>query len=361
MLAAVLAAACTPPAALRQTAAAPSAEVDSARARVRALVDSLRLPGFSITVSVGSDVIWREGFGFADVGARTAAGPETLYRIGSVSKLLTVSAMMRLVQAGRVDLDAPIGNYLTLPATLQNVTLRQLAGHLAGVRHYRGNEFFSTTHFATLRDAITVFVDDSLIARPGTRYAYSSFGYNLIGAVLEAVSGIAFPDLMRREVLEPLAMSATRPDTKGEAIPKRAHNYVVGTAGATDAPDDDLSGRLPSGGFLSSTDDLAKFGRSIFSPGRLTAQSIEMMLTPQRLASGAVSLVGLGWRISADSSGRRYLHHGGTSNGGSAFLLIYPDQRLVVAMAANAFAGWGERDARAVASILLRAKPRPPS
>lgn len=360
VLVAVLATACTPPpAALRQTAVAPPPETDSARARVRALVESQRLPSLAITVSSGNDVIWHEGFGFADVAARTAAGPETQFRIGSVSKLLTASALMRLVQAGRVDLDAPIGDTLSLPAALRRVTLRQLAGHLGGIRHYRGNEFFSTTHFATLRDALTIFANDSLVAPPGSRYAYSSYGYNLIGAVLEEVSGMRFPDLVRREVLDQLTMNSTRADVRGEAISTRAHTYVVSAAAVADAPDDDLSGRWPSGGFLSSTDDLAKLGRSMLAPGYLTAKSLEMMLTPQRLTSGAATTVGLGWRINADSSGRRYLHHGGTSNGGSAFLLVYPEQKLVVAMASNAFTGWGERDALAVANVFLRANQRP--
>ena len=330
-------------------------DVDSARVLVRRLVDQQRLPGFAVTVSVGRSTVWREGFGFADIGAQIKASPETPFRIGSVSKLLTATLLMRLAEEQHVQLDVPVGRYLTLPTPLANVTLRQLAGHLGGVRHYRGNEFLTTTHFPTLRDALTIFIGDSLIADPGSRYAYSSYGYNLIGAVLEAATHTPFPDLLRRHVLEPLEMTATVADVRGASIPGRARPYTVASTGVTEAPPDDLSGRWPSGGLLSSTDDLSRLGRSALAPGLLNAQSLATMLTPQHLVSGAATSVGIGWRISVDSSGRRYLHHGGSSNGGAAFLLVYPEQQLVVAMASNAFAQWGEREALAIASIFLGA------
>jgi CubicO group peptidase (beta-lactamase class C family) len=194
-----------------------------------------------------------------------------------------------------------------------------------------------------------------LVAAAGSRYAYSSYGYNLIGAVLEAAMRTPFPDLLRRYVVAPLEMTATVADVHGVAIPDRARPYTVTSAGVADAPPDDLSGRWPSGGLLSSTDDLSRLGRSVLAPGLLNGHSLSTMVTPQRLTSGTATSVGIGWRISVDSSGRRYLHHGGSSNGGAAFLLVYPDQQLVIAMASNAFSQWGERDALAMASIFLAA------
>ena len=297
-----------------------STTVDSARQVVRALVDRERLPGLAVTVSAGGagrPVVWHEGFGFADLETRVPATPETRFRIGSVSKLLTATALMRLVQTGVVDLDAPIEHYLaTLAPHLRDITLRQLAGHLAGIRHYRGGEFLSDTPFETLRDALATFATDSLVAVPGARYAYSSYGYNLLGAVLEEVTGQPFTELLHREVLAPLGMTATAPDRKGIALSQRARTYSISSAGLAAAPGDDLSGRWPSGGYLSSADDLAQLGRMVLAPGLLNSASLAILLTPQRLASGEATSVGIGWRVSADSRGRQYLHHGGSSNGG---------------------------------------------
>ena len=335
-----------------------AAAVDSARAVIRALVERERVPGLAITVSVGgatNPVVWQEGFGFANVESRTPATPQAQFRIGSVSKLITAAVLMRLVELGTVDLDAPISRYLPeLPPHLRGLTLRQLAGHTAGIRHYLGNEFLSNTPFSNLGDAVARFADDSLIAPPGTRYAYSSYGYNLLGAVLEKVSNESFPELARRLVLSPLGMGLTTVDLKGAPIPGRAQTYAISPTGPAPVPEDDLSGRWPSGGFLSSTEDLARLGRSMLAPGLLNPTSLSAMVTPQRLASGQVTPVGIGWRVSIDSAGRQYFHHGGTSNGGTAFLLVYPRERLVLAMASNAFAQLGERPALAIAAVFLR-------
>jgi CubicO group peptidase (beta-lactamase class C family) len=360
LLALCSATACATPASLPHSPHVPgSAVIDSARQLVQALVERERLPGFAITVSGPPDraVLWHEGFGLADIETRTAATPGTRFRVGSVSKLLTATALMRLSQRGLVDLDVPVGNYLaSLPSHLQPLTLRQLAGHQGGIRHYRGNEFFSRTPFTSLREALATFAADTLIASPGTRYAYSSYGYNLIGAVLEEVSDASFPELVRVRVLEPLRMHATVPDVRGTAIPQRAQTYSIEDTGVVPAPEDDLSGRWPSGGYLSSTDDMARLGGAVLAPGLLSAASLETMMTPQRLNDGAATSVGIGWRVSVDATGRVYWHHGGSSIGGAAFLLVYPREQLVIAMASNAFARWGEPDALAIAAIFLNAR-----
>ncbi len=336
----------------------PASAADSARRLAAALVTREGLPGLAVTVSIGlggNVGVWHEGFGFADLPGGVPVTPETQFRIGSVSKLLTATALARLVQTGRLNLDAPISKYMTgLPERLRPITLRQLAGHQGGIRHYRrGNEFLSDTPYPTLRDAMTVYASDTLVGAPGTRYFYSSYGFNLIGAVLEEVTGQPFPDVIRRQVAEPLGLSSTVPDRKGAVIPRRARTYSITGTSVAGAPEDDLSGRWPSGGYLSSTDDLARLGRAMLLPGLLSAESLRLMTTPQRLASGEETAVGIGWRVGMDSAGRRYLHHGGTSNGGAAFLLVYPAERLVVALATNAFAKAGEREALAIAAAFL--------
>jgi CubicO group peptidase (beta-lactamase class C family) len=337
--------------------APPSLAVDSARVIARGILEQQHLPGLAVTVSlgrVGRPVVWREGFGYADREGAVPAGPATQFRVGSVSKLLTATVLMRMAQTGQVDLDQPIARYLdSLPVPLRIVTLRQLAGHLGGVRHYRGSEFFSTTRFRNLRDAIQIFASDSLVAPPGTRYSYSSYGYNLIGAVLENVTGRTFPELARLHATEPLGLGATVPDVQGGSFASRARLYSVSADSVSTTPEDDLSGRWPSGGYLSSTDDMARLGRAILANGLLSKRSLQIMFTPQELSSGSPTAVGIGWRVSEDSAGRRYFPHGGTSTGGAAFLLVYPDYQLVVALASNAYAQWGEREALNIAAVFL--------
>lgn len=342
------------PAVVRPTAP-PATPLEAAAAGrfMDSVAAAQHLPGFAATVMRGRTVIWRHGYGFADAEAKIPATTTTRFRIGSVSKLLTATLLVRLAQERQLSLDEPVGRYVTVPTQLSTVSFRQLAGHLGGVRHYRGNEFLTNEHFATLADALGVFVNDSLVAQPGTRYSYSSYGYNLIGAALERARSTPFPVLMRRYVTEPLALDATVPDAKGVAIPDRAVLYDVAGGKVSRAPDDDLSGRWPSGGYLSTTDDLARFAQTTLAPGLLDAASLALMLSPQHVASGAATNVGIGWRIGTDSVAGTFYHHGGSSNGGSAFILVYPRQQLVVAMAANALGQWSDREARAVARFFL--------
>ena len=339
-----------------QTAAVegPLRGVPETRAFIDSVRRSLSIPGMAVTVVHGGSVIMREGFGMADVEAGIPATSDTKFRVGSVSKLFTAVALMRLAEGGLVDLDAPLSRYLDpYPKHWPELTLRKLAGHTGGVRHYRGAEFFSTKEYSSLRDAIGIFLEDTLRFVPGTRYAYSSYGFNLIGAVMESVSSESFPVLMQRIVFAPLQLTNTVPDSSGRTIEGRSKLYSVNADGVTATRQDNLSSRWPSGGYLSSTSDLARFASVAIAPGFLSVESIEQMFTPQRLTGGDTTTVGIGWRVGSDSAGRHFYHHGGTSNGGAAFLLVYPREALIIAIASNAFGTWSTPEALRVASFFL--------
>jgi serine beta-lactamase-like protein LACTB, mitochondrial len=348
---------CTPRAPVPLPRVAQTAAIDSARRVVQAIVTRERVAGLAVTVSIGGSanpVVWHEGFGYADVEKNKPATPHTLFRIGSISKLVTALTLMQQVQTGGLALDEPIGTYMAqLPRQLRGLTLRQIAGHQAGIRHYRGAEFFSTASYERLSPALSIFINDSLVAAPGTKYSYSSYGFNLIGAVMEERLGMPFTELVRVNVLVPLGMKETVPDRRALQLDERAGLYVIDSTGIRKAPVDDLSGRWPSGGYLSSSDDLARLGRAVLGPSVLNAQALHTLVTPQQLSSDAPTPVGIAWRVSTDSAGRTYYHHGGSSNGGTAFLLVYPKEGVVVALAMNAFATIRERDALAIATPFL--------
>lgn len=340
------------------TAAGPRPGAATPSTLASVFLDSLRqaqaIPGMAATVSRWGTIVWRAGSGLANREAGVAATPETRFRVGSVSKLFTAVALMRLVETGHLDLDRPIRHELPgAPPQWPDLTLRQLAGHTAGVRHYRGAEFFSRTEYGSLREAITIFTGDTLLFPPGTRYAYTSYGYNLIGAVIEAVLDEPFPAALHRLVLDPLGMESTVPDAAGGTFSGRATLYQVESGVASPTPADNLSSRWPSGGYLATTDDMVRFGSALLRPGFLTEASLDLMFTRQTLANGDSTQVGIGWRIGVDDAGRRYLHHGGSSNGGSAFLLLYPEEGLVVAIAANALGSWSTPEALRLAAMFL--------
>lgn len=341
---------------------AQSSWTDRADSLAESLFRRLNPPALSIAVARTDGQTWRAQIGSADLEAGQHAGRETRFRVGSVSKLFSAAIAARLVAAGRLDLDAPISRYLpNLPAAYRAVTARMLAGHLAGVRHYGPGEFISRTAYPNVSASLGVFLNDSLLARPGTRYFYSSYGYNLLGAVLESAGGAPYPELLRREVFEPLKLRQTALEPSGRLGDGEARPYSADAAGKLQpSPVADLSDRWPSGGIISTAEELAQFGLGVLGSGYLPDSVRALFLSTQHTEAGAPTNVGLGWRIAKDSLGRRYLHHGGSAMGGRAFLLVYPDEGVAVAILANTEANLGESDALAFARLVLEAATRSP-
>ena len=326
------------------------------RAYAARLFDSLALPGLAIAVSVNDQVVMTAEFGYADVESRAPITPTSQFRIGSVSKLLTSAASVRLVQQKKLDLDAPIGRYLpTLPPDKHPITTRQLAAHLAGLRHYGPGEFSSQVRYESVAAGLRIFLQDTLLTPPGTRQFYSSYGFNLLAAVMEAASGQEYRELIRGEVTRPLGMTHTMVEASLAPGQSPVGFYVKKQGVLARADRVDLSDRWPSGGFLSTSVDLARFGAGILRSSYLSDAMRTELFTSQKLADGTATRVGLAWRVATDSAGRRFVHHGGEAMGGRAFLLVYPEHRVVVVMLANqSFAAFRENEAGRIARMFLR-------
>ncbi len=335
----------------------PETATERARAYVRGLIEKNKTPGMSVAVAVDGHIVWSEAFGEADLENHVPVRPETKFRLGSVSKLLTVTALMRLYEEGTVDLDAPVQRYVPyFPEKEYPITLRQLAGHTAGIRHYRdGDPFVRGPHYSTVREALELFRNDPLLFEPGTQYAYSSYGYNLISAAIEGASGKPFLDYMREAVLAPLGMKGTVADDPFAIVPGRTRFYTVMKDGRIEnAPYVDSSFRWASGGLLSTAEDLARFGSVCLKPGFFKGETLSLMLTPQRLKSGKQTNVGMGWRIGNHKDGGRFFHHGGTIEGGRAFLFVDERTHTVVALLANSVSDFGEEEADAIVGFFAK-------
>ncbi len=311
--------------------------VETARRLIGELMSEAGLPGASVAVGVGGEIVWSEGFGWADIENRVAVSPLTKFRVGSVSKSMTAAGLGLLVEAGRLDLDAPVQTYVPeFPEKRWTVTTRQLGGHLAGIRHYRGREMLSSDRYATVAAGLEIFDDDSLLFEPGTDYSYSSYGWNLISAVMEGASGRDFLAYMRDEVFEPLGLRHTVADYNDSIIVNRTEFYERDQDGAlVNAPYVDNSNKWAGGGFLSTPEDLVRFGQAHLRPGFLRAETLALLHTSQTLANGEATNYGIGWRSGTQSDGDRTISHSGGSVGGSTLLLLVPEHDLVVAGVVN--------------------------
>src|SRR5262245_5619827 len=199
---------------------------------------------------------------------------------------MTAVAVIQLADAGKIDLDAEIQTYVPyFPRKGHPVTVRQLLGHLGGIPHYRNfeKELHIKEH-KTTREAIDIFKDFDLVAEPGTKYQYSSYGFNLLGAAVEGASSQSYGDYMREHVWAPLGMKDTRMDDPADIIPNRVHGYDWEGGKLRNSEFVDVSSRFAGGGTRSTVLDLLKFARGFTDSKLVSAGRVKEMTRPMRLA-----------------------------------------------------------------------------
>ena len=318
---------------------------------VAALVADRGIPGMSVAVATDNQLAYSRGFGLADVENSVAATADTRYRTASIAKSMTAVILLSLAETGVIDLDAEVQQYRPeYPKKQWPVTSRQLLGHLAGVRHYKsGAEALSTQYFNSLNAALQTFRDDPLLHEPGTKFLYTTFGFNLLGNVVEGATDKTFIQLPRQHVLQPAKMSQTVVDSQYKIVPHRTRGYVrpnqerqtalLGADGVTpgelfNAPLHDTSMKIPGGGLLSTASDLVRFAVAVNTGKLLNSETVQQMWTSQRTSDGKDTNYGLGWRVASRLGQKRVSHTGGQS-GTSTVLLLIPETGTSVAIMCN--------------------------
>jgi CubicO group peptidase (beta-lactamase class C family) len=313
--------------------------MDDVRAAIREAMDEWRMPGFSVAV-VAPDMAWAEGFGLADVENDVPATAQTVYRMASISKPITATAVLHLAERGKLDLDAPIQRYVrTFPEKPWPITARLLLGHLGGIRDTTDAESRNAVHHPYGAAPLETFLDPvcagPLQYRPGTTFRYSTPGYVLLGCAIEGASGTDYLSYVQEHILGPAGMSHTQPDDLHAIVPHRARGYARDPSGALrNANFADTSDHLPAGGFCGTVGDVARFG-SAFQQGRLlTAGSMTHMLARQRMENGRETRFGLGW-FSWTYRGEQEAAHGGKHHGTSTMLSVRMTSGISIALMTN--------------------------
>ena len=312
-------------------------------------------PGASVLVVHDRRVVLARGYGLAEVEARTPVRPESNFRLASLSKQFTATAVMLLEAEGRLRYDQPVGELLPgLPPYARAATVRQLLTHTSGLPDYES--FVPDEQTAQVHDADV----PGLIARasgakfaPGTRYDYSNTGYALLALVVERVSGERFADFLRRRVFVPLGMSATVAHEAGRStVRHRAYGYTVDSAGVRRTDQSNTSATLGDGGIYSSAADLAKWDAALDRHALVGRAAQQLAWTPPALPAGAPTTYGFGWFVDRDAGTLRLTHHG-ESRGFTNAILRYPERRLTVVVLTNRTGGAPWDLARRIGDLYL--------
>lgn len=294
-----------------------------------------KVPGISVGF-LKDGVVWIEGFGYSDLENLVPAKPESAYRLASITKTITAMAVLQLMEKGKIDLDAEVQRYVPyFPRKKWPITVRQLLGHIGGISHYKNYDLEG--HIKIHKDteeAIAIFQDFPLVAEPGTRYNYSSYGYNLLGAVIEGASGQPYGDYIKQHIFEPLGMRDSRLDDPADIIPNRVRGYRLVNGQLKNSEYVDISSRFAGGGTRSTVVDLLKYAIGILDRKLLQAETYRQMFTPMILKNAKYTTYGMGWNV-RPMNGHFCIQHGGSQAETKTFLLIFPTERFVVAIASN--------------------------
>jgi serine beta-lactamase-like protein LACTB len=318
--------------------------VAPARQVMRAGLAGQNLPGLSVAVGVGGEIVWAEGFGWANLEQRVPVTPDTRFRVGSASPALTSAAAGLLIEQGRLTPDAEIQAYVPdFPRKPWPVTLRHLMGHTAGLTSDGGDEGpLLSAQCDRPVEALAAFADRDLRFEPGSQYRFSNYGWILVSAAIEAAAGEPFLTFMQTRVFDPLGMHDTMPDAGTTPVEDRATPYFPRFAADPRYGVDlmrpvDHSCYAGASVFLSTPSDLVRFGMGV---GRLLQPAtLQRLHAAQRLPSGQDTGYGLGWDLeTVDLGGRRVRmigHDGETLGGPVASLWTFPEHGLAVAVTSN--------------------------
>ena len=299
-------------------------------------------PGAAALVAKGDGILFLGAAGMADLELAVPLAPDMVFEIGSITKQFTAAAIMLLSEEGKLAVSDPMTRHLrSYPSYGQNITVEHLLTHTSGIVSYTGIPGYMASKVrndVTVQQLIDVFKDLPVEFAPGERYAYNNSGYILLGAIVEAASGMRYEDFVRKRFFEPLGMKTAFYGCSTCIIPRRASGYDGGPNAFTNQRVLSFTQPYAAGSLMMTVSDLHRWSRALFGGKVVSEASLKRMTTPYVLKNGQPTGYGYGLSI-ADLRGRRAIHHGGGIFGFVTDALYLPDQDVFVAVFSNNAAG----------------------
>lgn len=301
---------------------------------LRAQMTEHRIPGLALTILQNGKPVKTAAYGFADLEQQVPVQPETVFEIGSITKQFTAAGILLLAQEGKLSVDDKISRHLKhTPEAWAGITIRHLLTHGSGIKNYTGLPGFELTRHLTQEQFIAALRDRPLDFAPGESFSYCNSGFNLLGYIIENVSGTNYWSFLRTKIFQPLGMKATTDRLPLRLVPHRAHGYEQ-TNQVWINRDYDLTDIFAAGAMMSTVGDLARWSAALDGEELLSAATKQMMWTPAANTRNRQTKYGLGWFLDT-VAGRRNIGHGGATSGFSASIQRFPDEQLAVILLTN--------------------------
>ena len=339
-------------------AAAPASQAAAVDAVVEKAMQTRHFPAASIAVVKDGTVVLAKGYGLSDVEKSIKATEQTVYQLASVTKPFTATAILMLVEDGKLSLDGKITEILPgLPAAWAPVTVRHLLTHTSGIKSYTdvfGEKKVAESQVFTPDQILALVKDAPLTFTPGEKFAYCNTGYYLLGMIVEKASGKPYGTFVADRIFKPLGMTSTSLDDYADARPVRAKGYSFNNGQTTPAEHTHPSQPVAAGALVSTVVDLAKWDAALTSRKLLKPASYDLLWAPMRFNSGTASHYALGWEVQPYRARSRQSHGGGIT-GFSTFVARFPDDKVTVIALVNQSGGAGQALANSVAEIYVPA------
>lgn len=299
-------------------------------------------PGIAVAVQRGAKVIYSKGFGYADVEHRVPVTAETVFPIGSITKTMTGLAVTQLVEAGKIDLNAPAGKYVPeLPKPARDALVRHLLNHTSGLVNYTDLPEFprDAERAVTREEVVSWFATKPLLFAPGTRYNYTNSGTFLLGLIIEQVTGQSYDQYVQQHIFTPFGMQHSSMAGWQTLVDHRARGYRRDQAGLINAPRYDPLVAFSAGAVMSTTGDMLKYRDGVFVGDRTSSAVRERLHKLDRLSDGTLVPYSLGCLVHLELDGHRRIMHSGDISGFSAHYSYYPDDDTTIVVLTNSDRG----------------------
>lgn len=314
--------------------AANPARADRVDDYIKGEMNKRQIPGAVLTIIQNGQAVKTAAYGLANIELRAPATPETVFEIGSITKQFTAAGILLLAQDGKLSVDDRITAHLKhAPDAWTNITVRHLLTHTSGLKSYTGLEGFELTRHLTQEQFIKAIASQPPEFPPGQSWKYCNTGFNLLGFIIENVSGKRYGDFMSERIFRPLGMTNTLDRRPSRIIPNRADGYEQSNHVLINR-DYDLTDVFSAGALVSTVGDLAKWNGALDGESLLKARSKEQMWTPARLKDGSTRNYGFGWFLDT-VEGHKNIGHSGATSGFSASIQRFPDDKLAVILLTN--------------------------
>lgn len=312
-------------------------------AYVAAEMRAEKIPGLALAIVRDGKTIKSLGYGLANLELDVPVKPETIFQTGSVGKQFTATAVMMLVEDGKIRLDDPIGRYLSgAPATWKNITVRNLLTHTSGIHDYeteslkkKGAAFINLRNDYTEDELFKKFSGLPLDFPPGSKWSYSNSGYVLLGILIHKVTGQFYGDVLQERIFRPLGMSYTRIISEADIIPNRAAGYRLVNGGIKNqewvSP---MLNTTADGALYTNIVDMARWDAALYTEKLLKKGSLDQMWAAVCLNDGKTADYGFGWDVTS-VNGHRLIEHGGAWQGFTAQISRYVDDKFTVIVLTN--------------------------